>query len=169
MVNVVSSPMADVGCNKCETWYHQKCEQLTNLKFNFLLKTTMAYICSSCCLNSHGNFNLLDGLRRLSSQRCTDDTSYLELIFMRHLPAKINTKPSLTGHFFRTSRRKISFVRNRIISRLTQQEMAITYVISLAINNTESYALELNSLVFFSTFRLGPGPLELEKLVTKLE
>lgn len=89
--------MKDVGCKKCKTWYHQKCEQLTNLQLNFLLKTTLAYICSSCCLNSHGNFDLLTGLGRVSSHRCTDDVSYIESIFTRHLPAKINPKLSLAG------------------------------------------------------------------------
>ena len=117
----------DVGCEKCETWYHQKCEQLTNLQFNFLLKTTLPYICSSCCLNSHGNFDFLAGLRRLSSHRCTDNAAYLESIFTRHLAAKMNPKPSLAGQFFEDDLAQNFLVRNPTISRSTRQEMAIAY------------------------------------------
>ena len=42
--------------------------------------------------------------------------------------------------------------------------MAIAYVISLAINNTESYALELNSVGFFQYFGTGAGALRIGKI-----
>ena len=130
---------------KCETWYHQKCEQLTNLQFNFLLKTTLSYICSSCCLNSHGNFDFLAGLRRLSSHRCTDNAAYLESIFTRHLAAKMNPKPSLARQFFEDelAQNFLGPKSDYFAVDTTGDGNCLFNAISLAIDNTESYALEL--------------------------
>ncbi|XP_062579479.1 uncharacterized protein LOC134241454 [Saccostrea cucullata] len=84
-----------VGCDKCEEWFHQKCEELSNTDFYYLKKCPLPYICSRCCENNSGAFDYDKSLARLESalqSGCFEMGVKIESIFMRKQPKRLPSK-----------------------------------------------------------------------------
>ncbi|XP_061179931.1 uncharacterized protein LOC133188496 isoform X2 [Saccostrea echinata] len=84
-----------VGCDKCEDWFHQNCEGLSNAAFNYLKNCTLPYICSRCCENNFGVFDYDKSLGRLEfaiQSGCFEMGVRMETIFMRREPKRLLPK-----------------------------------------------------------------------------
>lgn len=134
----------NIACDMCNTWFHQTCESLNNHQFSFLCKTTLPYLCSSCCLDSDGNFDFNSALKRLSSHGCTLEAAKLERIFSRSL-----------AHKYKFTKIAGSFIKDLVASELIGPRSGFEAVktkgdgnclfnsLSLAIHNNEVLATEL--------------------------
>ena len=78
----------DIACEKCNKWFHTKCEGLSKVDFGFLSSTDLEYVCSSCML-PEGSFNFDAALARLTKAVSVGnifEAAKLESIFLRNQP-----------------------------------------------------------------------------------
>ncbi|KAK3103000.1 hypothetical protein FSP39_015680, partial [Pinctada imbricata] len=82
---------SDIWCDKCNLWYHTKCENLSHADFEFLTSTELSYICRKC--SRVGNTDVFDfnaSLGRLNRFICNDkhlkESAKAEQIFLREFP-----------------------------------------------------------------------------------
>lgn len=122
-------------------------------------KTTLPYLCSSCCLDSDGNFDFNSALKRLSSHGCTLEAAKLERIFSRSL-----------AHKYKFTKIAGSFIKDLVASELIGPRSGFEAVktkgdgnclfnsLSLAIQNNEVLATELRYRTCLEMFRDDSEP-----------
>ena len=77
-----------VFCEKCATWYHDKCERLSVSDLSTMHRLTEDYLCSFCT-HVYGIYDFPAALKRLenaSKRGMLESAVRMEHIFMRNTP-----------------------------------------------------------------------------------
>ena len=54
-----------VACEKCDRWFHTRCEKLTKAHIKCLSSTDCDFFCTKCAEDSNGDFDFGFSLKRL--------------------------------------------------------------------------------------------------------
>ena len=79
-----------ICCGTCNRWFHIECEEITRLQLTVLSDNSIEYICSSCCKDENGSFDVEASLNRLleaskRSQQHAQSAAITEKIALRCL------------------------------------------------------------------------------------
>ena len=91
-----------IHCDACKTWFHSRCDQLSDADMVEMGDSDLTYICARCCLGSDGGFDYEASLRRLSATKISMRQLALavkrEDIFLRMHSFKFNVAGSQPDH-----------------------------------------------------------------------
>ncbi|CAG2239337.1 unnamed protein product [Mytilus edulis] len=113
-----------VFCEKCETWFHQKCQKLTKDQFRILSQTKSCdFICTQCCHTKDHKFDYDLSISRLeayASKNLLTDGVNVEKILLRKEPLT-----QIIGETNHTYSAMSSLVEDRVSRQILNEQSMI--------------------------------------------
>ncbi len=145
-----------IFCQKCDCWFHAKCEGLSKTQFSELDGSTLDYICKGCCKGRDGTFDFSAALARLSAASGlsrVEAATRREKILMRDVPCdipkRVATSASLANEFRHIDGsaleilQRVGGVRGRMPYSVPGDGNCLYHALSLAYSGTLDHIEEL--------------------------
>ena len=135
-----------VACDKCDRWFHQKCEKLTNSQLLTLSKTNLSFLCTQCCLTKENRYDFSQSLNRFSIAAAhgnLEQCAKIESILLRSHKLKTNKISSKINLPDENAKKLLGENKNFTPVRASANGNCLFNSISIALVRDESLSTEL--------------------------